>query len=256
MCIILVDYDSRVEAIQADLRATCVPAWDSLAPIPGTLGADLYLDARVQDATYTALLGTFVHTDNVTGIIASPPNASLACERSVYGLTTAAALQQSLSPYSGDSMIVNATPYFDSFSRAGLLSLGMASIRTMPVESLVFLADSDMYVRPGWFEEMLAFTIPGKQVYFPIVWSACYGANVTTFPVIKSHPSGKESRGWWREKGTGMVVTYMKDMYRCGGYGQNFMDRGVYGTEDWGLGEWGEIVSQGASLCLVRRIGG
>lgn len=237
MCIILVDYKSSVPAVQDDLRATCLPPWDSLLPVPGTLGADLYLDDAAQDAAWSNLTGTAISTDEESGKLLAPPGAAKLCGDSVHGMDTYAALRTLLGRYTGDSVILRGDGYFDSYSRAGLLSLGMASLRTWPHESLVFLVDADMLVRRGFFEEMLEYAVPGKQVFFPIVWSSCYGADASLFPTNRSWPSGKEARGWWRTTGTGMVVTYMKDMYKCGGYGADFVNRGEYGSEDWGLGE-------------------
>ena len=237
ICIVMVDYKSSVPAIQEDLRASCLPRWDSLLPVPGTLGADLYLDDAAQDAAWSNITGVPVRTDDESGKMLAPAGAPKMCKDSVYGLETYSAISTLLGRYRGESYIIKGDSYFDSYSRAGLLSLGMASIATHPSESLVFLVDVDMLVLKGFFEELLEYPIPGRQVFFPVVWSGCYGADVSTFPTNRSWPSGKESRGWWRTTGTGMVVTYMKDMYRCGGYGADFVNRGEYGNEDWGLGE-------------------
>jgi hypothetical protein len=237
MCIVLVDYKSSVPAIQEDVRAACLPPWDSHLPLPGTLGADLYLDDASQDAAWSNLTGAPIVTDVATGKLVAPAGAAALCRDHVHGMETHAALRKLLGRYSGASVILRADGYFDSYSRAGMLSLGMASIKTWPHESLAFLVDADMLVTVGFFEEIVEYAVPGKQVFFPVVWSGCYGADARTFPTNRSWPSGRESLGWWRTTGTGMVVTYMKDMYRCGGYGQDFVNRGEYGTEDWGLGE-------------------
>ena len=235
VCIVLVDYASDVPAVQDDPRAVCIPPWNSSLPVPGTLGADLYQEDSVQDAAYGALLGgVAVHTDNATGQLVAPPGAR--CADTIYGLPTGDALMRLLRRFPGDGLAINATRFFDGYSRAGLLSLGMAAVRTPPASTLVFLVDADMLVSRGWVEEMVDRTWPWKQAYLPVVWSACYGAGADRFPASPEHPSGKETRGWWRTTGTGMVVAYLKDIYRCGGYGTDFVTRGEYGSEDWGLG--------------------
>lgn len=129
VCVVLVDYKSDVFAIQEDVRAACIPPWSSHLPLPGTLGPDLYLDEALSDAAWSNLTGVPIKTNSTTGQLAAPPGTAARCADNVYGLDREQALDKLLARYSGESYILRGDNYFDSYSRAGLLSLGMASIK-------------------------------------------------------------------------------------------------------------------------------
>ena len=213
-CFVLVDYASDVPRAAADPRSVCLPPWDSELPVPGTMGADTYLEEGAQAAAYASLGG---------------------CREGLRGLSTAAALARVRRAWPGPAAILNATRFFPSYTRAGLLTLGLSLVAQPHRRALVFLTDADMVIRGGWWEAMLATPVPERKSMFPIVWSGCYGANASTYPASANATGGREARGWWRTRGTGMAVAYMSDLVRAGGYGPITNKRGLYGTEDWGL---------------------
>ena len=237
ICFVLVDYASDVTRSAADPRAVCLPPWDSSLPIPGTLGADAYLDEAAQARAYATLAvggGGGGEGGGGGGKGRSGGGGGAADCEGVSRLGTAAALQRVASAWPGPSAVVNATPYFSGYSRAGLLTLGLSLVPPPHRSALVFLTDADMLIRRGWWEAMLAAPAPARRSFFPIVWSGCYGAGADTFPSSPNATGGREARGWWRTRGTGMAAAYMSDIVKAGGYGP-ISKRSLYGTEDWGL---------------------
>jgi hypothetical protein len=127
-----------------------------------------------------------------------------------------------MSLYRGSSLLVDAAAFVDNnrvkFSRAGGIMAGVAAIQTPPGNSLAFIVDADMVVRPGFFYSMLKYPVPGLTVYYPVCWHMCFGKGLSTLPKSpKQIASRTGNAGFWRNQGYGMVSIYVADLNRVGG---------------------------------------
>lgn len=118
----------------------------------------------------------------------------------------------------------------EGFARASSLELGVRSLQNASDSLLVFI-DVDMIFDGRTLERIRAHTIPGRQVYFPVVFSQFDPSFIK-----RSSPEFRESlfqidedRGYWRFYGFGIVGIYRSDLYRVGGL--NTSIRG-WGLED------------------------
>ena len=108
----------------------------------------------------------------------------------VMGLTGRQALRYALSFYDGESAIVDGDAYVHNpkvkFSRAGGIMGGVDAIGTPTESSLLFVCDADVIIRPGFFEEVVDVPVQGSIVFYPILWSMCWG---TTLEVRRNRGS-------------------------------------------------------------------
>ena len=137
----------------------------------------------------------------------------------VAGLTGRQALRYTLSFYDGESAIVDGNAYVHNpkiaFSRAGGIMGGFDAIQTPVGASLVFVCDADVIIRPGFFEELVDVPVAGSIVFYPIVWSMCWGTVLEDAPHRSNWRSS--AKGGWRPGGAGMVAGYLQDFRSVGG---------------------------------------
>jgi hypothetical protein len=151
----------------------------------------------------------------------------------ISGLSGHLALRHVLSLYDGPSKLLDAWEYVGDaavkFSRAGGIQAGIDSITTHPGQSLVFVCDADMILRPGFFQDFLRHPVSGSAVYYPVCWSTCWGKGLETSP--RSSAATDDGNGIWRIYGFGMLVAYVNDLRGVGGM-SDVAFRGRWGGED------------------------
>lgn len=117
-------------------------------------------------------------------------------------------------------------PVAGEFSRALALEVGSAQFGN---DSLLFFCDVDLVFTAEFLQRCRANAVPGRQVYFPIIFSQ-YDPKVV-------HGGGKapgdspfaltRKAGFWRHYGFGVACIYKGDLARAGGF-----DVSIQG---WGL---------------------
>ena len=84
-------------------------------------------------------------------------------------------------------------------------------------KAMVIAMDIDMEFTEGFLDRVRAFVIPGKSVYFPIVWSTYNPANIdklAKFYGCERNALGRHYSGVWRSWGYGIYAMYGADAKR------------------------------------------
>ncbi|XP_031564450.1 chondroitin sulfate N-acetylgalactosaminyltransferase 1-like [Actinia tenebrosa] len=107
------------------------------------------------------------------------------------------------------------------FSRGRALHDGVVYWKGRNPNVLIFFCDVDITFRPEFLRRCRTFTEPGKQVYYPVVFSLYNPKNVYEDGIIpEPEDQLKIDRqyGFWRRYGFGMTCQYRADYLNVGGF--------------------------------------
>jgi hypothetical protein len=235
MCVIISDFNTTVEALPAWKNRSCIGTlhaehfvyYDQMEYNVTTMGSNRSLEALSSREVEFALSPWPCPTEPLGPRAASRYlRPHLPLHISIDGQSDKGALQRVIGLFDGDALAIDGLAYVNAsgvkFSRAGAIEAGLSVITTPPKDSLVFVSDTDMIIRPGFFEELLHRTRVGVSVFYPITWSMCYGASLESLPdpyaaseLATKHTS--QDAGFWRDFGWGMIGAYLSDLQAVGG---------------------------------------
>lgn len=139
-------------------------------------------------------------------------------------------------------------PVSGEFSRALALEVGSSQFRN---DSLLFFCDVDLVFTADFLQRCRANTAPGRQVYFPIIFSQydpkiVYGGKAPG----DGHFALTRKTGFWRNYGFGVTCIYKGDLVRVGGFDVSIQG---WGLEDVDL--FNKVVQAGLRPFRSQEVG-
>ncbi|XP_069767552.1 chondroitin sulfate synthase 1 [Narcine bancroftii] len=143
---------------------------------------------------------------------------------------------------------IQVLPVAGKFSRAAALHLGAAQFSN---DSLLLFCDVDLIFSIDFLQRCRSNAAPGKQVYFPVIFTQYDPKIVHAGKSPNSNNSAfTQKTGFWRHYGFGITCIYKSDLLLAGGF--NISIRG-WGMEDVDL--YNKVIQVGLKPFRSQEVG-